>query len=158
MNKRTIAIIGACCSRDAFNKKFIPDWNSYFSVVITRFTSFISLMSTPVPISRALKRYNNDKRFWHNTFYDECEKNLLNGLVSVNPEFIVIDFYNDAVKGMINLGTNHYLTDHTSGHWEDLIALKAFEKTEKCSVFNDPSFYFELWKDSFDYFMEFILL
>lgn len=155
MNKRKIAVIGACCSRDVFNDKIIPDWKEYFDVVITRYSAFLSIMSAPVPVQRVLKRYNNDKKFWHRLFYDECEKNLLAGLISTKPDIILVDFYSDVIKGIVEVGPNQYLTNSIVDQWGDLLAAKSFGRIKKINVLSDYEEYIERWKKAVDGFVVF---
>ena len=53
--KKQIAVIGACCSRDMFNSKFVDNWKESFDLTYYAFqTSFISMTSEPIPYSMEL--------------------------------------------------------------------------------------------------------
>ena len=41
-----IAVFGACCTRDIFNKVFVPDWRNYFDLELYRFQPSIISIDT----------------------------------------------------------------------------------------------------------------
>lgn len=155
-SKISLAIIGACCTRDAFNQNFIPSWREHFEVVLYKFqTSFISMFSCPIPFQREALPNRLKRSYFDNVFIDECIKDTLNQLVSTNPDVLLIDFYSDVFNGVVDVNGFSYLTDR-SDKWSTIPAFNTLNVGPKFSISTDYDSYMTLWKLKFDAFMDFM--
>ena len=154
--KKKISIIGSCPSRDLFNKMFVTNWRDFFEVVIERFqTSFISVMSVPIPVNRNTKSKEINKNYYSKYFYAECEKSIINGLVSTQPDVILVDFYADAVYGVQKISDKQFITKDP-GHWDDLFGCISLGPKEKIIALYRPEEYLILFKKAFRKFVKLI--
>ena len=146
--KVKIAVLGACCSRDMFNSSFVENWKDNFDIVLYRFQpSFISLMSTPIPYPRWVS-HNDKQDFFVNMLIDECRKDCLSQLCSVQPEVILIDFYSDVVNGVIDINGFSYITNRERINWKNEPMFQMLGKGRRLSVSTDKSEYMKLWKNA----------
>ena len=158
--KISVAVIGACCTRDCFNSKFIPEWKDHFDVCMTRFQpSIISIMSKPIPFSRRMMEisYDNDNRLYSDMLIDECRKDLLNQLISTNPDAIILDFYSDAYNGVINVNNYTYITNKTK-EWSKNPLFASWGGKSELSSWDEctKDEYLSLWRKKFDEFWDFV--
>lgn len=113
-----VAIVGSCCTRDAFNSLFVPDYKEHFQVVYEAFQpSFLAIMEPPVAHNPASFRLpSDDYQAWshHAVLPFELAKPHLLGLVDAQPDIIVFDFYSDIhwgireVEGSVMSGRSIY--------------------------------------------------
>ncbi len=156
--KKEIAIIGACCSRDLFNSKFIPNWKDYFDVAYYSFqTSIISLMSAQVPYNRKLLNYEGDNfsKWYRDILVKEFDKSFLTDLISINPDNILIDFYSDVVNGIIEIAPNTFVTQRLKDQ-QNNASFDIYRDKRLLTIANDEEEYLVLWKKSVDEFFNFI--
>lgn len=156
--KKEIAIIGACCSRDLFNSKFIPEWKEYFDVTYYAFqTSFVSLMSSQVPYNRDLLNYEgkNFSKWYRDILVKEFDKSFLTDLVSINPDNILIDFYSDVVNGIIEIGPDTYVTQRLKDQ-NNNAAFDIYKDKRLLTFANNKDEYLLLWKLAIRDFFKFI--
>lgn len=163
--QKKIAIIGACCSRDLFNAKFVPDWKDYFEVVYYAFqTSFISLMSAKIPYSQELldskellvsEEQVRSNRWYRDILEKELNKSYLSDLISLKPDNILLDFYSDVFNGVIKINKNSYVTQRTKDQRNN----RAFDEYINCdqvNIIDNRDEYFDLWKKYIEEFLGFL--
>ena len=103
---KQIAVIGACCSRDVFNRNFISNYKDEFNLLYYSFqTSMISIMSSPVPYNRKQLNFKGERysEWYRNILERELNKSFLNDLYSLQPENLLIDFYSDVIMGVLEI-------------------------------------------------------
>lgn len=150
-----LAVLGSCTSRDMFNKNFVPDWRNDFDIVFYQFQpSFISLCAPPIPYNRKLY-YGQERTFFAEVLKAELEKTTFNDLVSVNPKYIMIDFYSDVVNGVLAVDGYSYIINREK-EWKDNPLFFTIQFDEVLSPLKNKKIYMDLWKNGFDCFMEFI--
>lgn len=159
--KLQVAVIGGCYSRDLFNSLFIPDWREDFECTYNAFqTSLLSLTSAPVPYPRALLSFKGKKytdRF-RNFLVRELNKSFLNDLLSLSPDIIMLDFYDDALHGVINIDGRSYITrqpddmpcNAVSSYIINSLSSKAFISLK------DHDGYMSVWRRAADTFISFL--
>lgn len=151
----TIGVIGSCVSRDLFNKLFVKDHRKYFDCCMYQHQmSMISLVAKPIPYDEAdLNDHHLTKtNFEH--FKSELDKSALPLIKKLQPQCLLIDFYADTLYGAVEIGDS-YITGklfkfRNSKAGEKLVAGKALFPRK------DFMGFFEVWKPSFDKFMEFM--
>lgn len=156
--KKQIAVIGACCSRDMFNSQFVYDWKDSFDLIYYAFqTSFISMMSEPIPYSRKLISFEgkNYSLWYKNIFERELTKSFCNDLVSLYPDNLFIDFYSDVVNGVWEIEQKTYLT-HRVGDQNNNAAFSLVGNRRRITVLENHDEYMDIWKNSIDNFLEFM--
>ena len=154
MEKVNLAVLGSCTSRDLFNKNFVPDWRNDFDIVFYQFQpSFISMCTTPIPYNRKLY-YGQEKAFFSEVLKAELEKTTFNDLVSVNPKYIMIDFYSDVVNGVLAVDGYSYIINREK-EWKDNPLFFTLQIDEVLSPLKNKKIYMDLWKKGFDCFMQF---
>lgn len=155
-DKIKIAILGACCSRDMFNSNFVENWRNSFDLVLYRFQpSIISLMAVPIPYPRWISK-NVKQDFFVNMLIDECRKDTLNQLCSVQPEVILVDFYSDVLNGVIAVNNYSYITNREQLNWKNEPMYQMLGTGRKLNVHSYYQEYLMLWKDSFRRFAEYL--
>lgn len=149
-----ISVLGCCVSRDIFNRKVIPNYRDFFRCVSYQHQlSFISLMSDPIPYDDTKLKGNKMTNLTEIQFLTEMDKSPLKDLLSVQPDFILIDFYADMLYGAAKINGS-YLTGKMrkfskSDLAEDLVQEERYLPSENFDKF------FELWKEKFDEFIKF---
>ena len=145
---KRICVIGACCTRDAFNKKFIPEWREHFTLETYYFQpSIISMMSERIPFK--MKNIDDSKNngFWQDIFVKELRKEYVDQIISLKPEVIVLDFYSDVINGVLRIDNHSYITDKTR-RWESIPFFSQLKK-DCLKSYDNFSAYFSLWKNSY---------
>ncbi|MBN7275440.1 hypothetical protein GNF18_09835 [Ligilactobacillus pobuzihii] len=149
-----ISVLGSCISRDIFNRMFIPNYKDYFKCVsYQHHVSFISLMSDPIPYDDTKLKNTTMTNLTQIQLITELDKSPLKDLLSVQPDFILIDFYADMLYGAVKVNgsslTGKMNKFSKSDLAEDLVEEDKYLPSENFDKF------FDLWKDKFDKFIEF---
>jgi|GEM_PF-2699007 len=159
-NQRSIinlSILGSCFSRSAFNSVdnfFNKDYKGYYSVNYTCFWfSALSSMSNKIKYKKEdysnspAKIVENDRNLRR-----EYEKTLFHDLSNAKTDYLIIDFFVDAVHGVRKFERNQYLARNidlnSTPHFRNNILLE----TEHFNYKNQS--YFTEWKDSIDLFLD----
>jgi len=157
---KKIAIIGACCSRDLYNSKFVPNWKEYADIVYYSFqTSFISIMATPIPYSRLMiDSHGMGYSDWYRDILTrELEKTFCNDLISLSPDNIVIDFYSDVVNGVWEVADGKsYLSRRLSDDQKNNTVFKSINNKKALTLLDDYDKYIALWKNGIENFIHFL--
>ncbi|MED4224284.1 DUF6270 domain-containing protein [Neobacillus cucumis] len=151
-----IAVMGSCFSRSSFNSDdyFNPDYKKYFKVSFSYFwPSVMGLASAPLPYDPDWFTDLPAKKL-HEIEW-EFLKNWDKDLRDSGAEYLLLDFFVDAMHGVLQFGPNQYLTRNLytrkTGYYHTNLLKEG--KTVDCF---QPG-YFELWTKSFDLFVEKIL-
>ncbi len=156
--KKQLAIIGACCSRDMCNGIFVDDWKEHLDLVYYSFqTSFISLVSLPIPYSRKLLNFEGKQySLWYrNILSRELNKTFYNDLLSLKPDNLLIDFYSDVVMGVLEIDGCTYMTQRLKDQ-KNSAAFQLLTITRKLNVLDNYKEYMTIWKDSINKFLIFM--
>lgn len=148
----SLAIMGSCFSRAAFNSAeyFNPDYKKYFNVSYSYFwPSIISLVSDPLPFDKG-----SFKDVLVNLYELEWEflKSWDKDLKASGAEFLLMDFFVDAMHGVLQLGPNQYLTRNLYTRKTDYYHSTVLKKSKSFDAY-DPE-YFDVWTKSFDKFVD----
>ena len=143
-------MIGACCTRDAFNKKFVSNWRDFVSLEMYYFQpSIISIVSEPIPFCRKdLCQSVRMQTRWEDMLSNELNKDYLDNIISLAPDAIIIDFYSDVINGVIPINGYSYITNR-SNDWKDNDTFRKLQKGGEFRPYNSAD-YFELWKRSYN--------
>jgi Family of unknown function (DUF6270) len=152
-----VAVAGSCLTRDNFNRRFNPDWRTYYKVVASaNQSSIISLMSPPIdalikPL-RPMRAYDR----WN--IRSDLAKEFLPALADTRPSLLVLDFQADVRFGVAELPDGRCFTDH---HWKtrqtDFYArLDRARQLRVLRPSEQPETYFALWAESLDRFAAYV--
>ena len=155
MDKIRIAVLGACYTRDIFNRNFIPNWHDDFEVTLTRFqNSIISLMSCPIPYSRNLFTNDQLQMFWGGVLQENLIKDTLNILAANPPSVLLMDFWGD-VRGVFKVNEcESYILDSKLNLSKENNFFRYSLILEKLCINTDYDSYLSLWKQKFDLFIK----
>lgn len=152
-----LAVLGSCFSRIAFTSKFSyynPDYKSYFKIDYTCFWfSVFSATSKKIQYNKEYfadapeKIYENDE-----SIRREYEKTLFDELKNSNAEYIIIDFFVDALHGVYKFGEDQYLARNTDINLTPYLKNHIILEKE-AFTYKSPG-YFEVWKKSIDLFID----
>ncbi|MEH6958020.1 DUF6270 domain-containing protein [Neobacillus drentensis] len=152
-----IGVLGTCFSRNAFNSSeyFNPDYKNYFNCVFTQYhSSVISLISEPVEINIS---EITDVIPRSNLVYlkDDFEKSFFENIKEKNLDYLLIDFYADVIRGVIQFDKNRYVSGshilRKSNYYEKIKNITTSIEHENDEV------YFRLWREFCDKFFEKLL-
>lgn len=149
-----LGILGTCFTRSAFNSRenyYNPDYKQHFNVAYTHFwPSLLSLSSQPIEFKK--DDYKDVKEKDLNQVIREYEKNTFIDLKNANIDYLLVDFFVDAVHGARKLSDGRYLGQngfmHKSSHYHHWI-LKNTDQFD----YRHPDFWNE-WRDSCDAFIK----
>ncbi|WP_342490933.1 DUF6270 domain-containing protein [Bacillus sp. FSL R5-0422] len=156
-NLTNVAVLGTCYSRNAFNTSdyFNPYYKKLYKCSYTQFHSNImSLVSDPVEFNESefldcgLKP--SDIKYIRSDF----EKDFFENLIESKAEYLIIDFYVDACREVIQIKENanitlNYLLPRTK-------YFKQIKSKHVISHTNNEE-YFDLWKENIKLFVERLL-
>ena len=159
--KLQVAVIGGCFSRDLFNSVFIPDWKEDFVCTYNAFqTSLLSLTTTPVPYPRSLLNFEgkNYTDKYRNFLVRELNKSFLNDLLSLSPDIIMLDFYDDAVHGVTDIDGKTYLTRQPDDIPNNAVSSFIADSLSSRSFISlkDHDGYMSVWQKAADTFISFL--
>ncbi|SHJ43669.1 DUF6270 domain-containing protein [Pseudobutyrivibrio xylanivorans] len=155
-NKINVGIIGACASRDAFNRRITPNYKDIFNVSCYDFQmSFASLMS-PIIEYDALEYKENIKKVEYierQHLYEDLNKCFLNELAVKQPDILIIDFYADVNFGFVELGDSYISNKLFKYEKSNYVSKLSFGK--RYSGRNNFEEFFPIWKNSVKEFMKY---
>ncbi|OJE32128.1 hypothetical protein BAQ47_05620 [Bacillus tropicus] len=149
--KVKIAVSGSCFSRSAFQTKefFNPKYKENFEVVHTNFHSSIpSMMAKPKVFEETYLGECTD--FQKRNIKNDFEKNFFENLLNSNSDFLIIDFYADAVRPLIYFEDGVMITDSYTLRGTDYIYHLGNSKI----ITHYDENYLAIWKKSFDKFAD----
>ena len=155
-----VAVWGSCYIRNAFNSNFNPNWRKLFNIVDEYFRmSVFSVTSMPIGLI-TVEEFGIDKR---NKNYEnvrrELEKNAFKRLQKANPEYLIVDFYQDAVNGVRKIADNMYVGGELAFSPDSKLD-KVYRKiVQKKALLYDSNSdkYLENWKKHCDIFVKEII-
>lgn len=153
-NKIPIAVFGSCMTRSSFNSKpyFNSDYKNLFEVVYSAvWPSVFSAVSNPVKFNEddyknyAEREIPYIKREYNKTFFSELKNS--------NAEYLLIDFFVDAMHGPRKIDENSYIgyKSYSKNIYHD----KLIYNTER--YYLNCNNYFEDWKKNTDKFIKEII-
>lgn len=150
-----VSVLGSCVSRDIFNSYFVEEYKNYFKLLsYSHQPSIISIMSRPIPYDESRLVGKSPSVLDRDQFADELSKPFLKTLVINQPDILLLDFYGDAMYGVVQV--------------EDSFILGKSFRFSKYKVYKDLKIgqtyyprkevepFFSLWKENFDRFYDFI--
>jgi hypothetical protein len=152
-NPIPIAIMGSCFSRAAFNSAdyFNPDYKKYFKVSYSYFwPSIISLVTEPLPFDP-----ENFKDVSENNLYEiewEFLKNWDKSLHDSGAEYLLVDFFVDAMHGVLQFGPNQFIARNLYTRKTNYYHSTLLKEGKGLECYH-PEF-FDLWTKCFDQFIE----
>jgi hypothetical protein len=159
--RATVAILGSCISRDAFNTRFNPDYREDFECVLYQnHTSVLALMSPVVDEPWGWSDPSvpdGEREVYANeaAVRDELEKRFLDRLEALAPTYLMLDFFGDVHWGVIEVDSGRFFTHHPVlwpstdlyFRWARAGRLRAHRPAA------NPETYFEGWSHAFQAFM-----
>lgn len=148
-NIKTVDILGSCISRDSFSSSFVNDYKQYFNLK-TYFPRcpIPCLLTDGIGKASVLSEKYATSPWQFEVFYKYLSKNFFTYLQNNQSDALIIDFYEDAVRGVIEIDGCYFPN------------FKPFTKvldTEgiKYKIVNSATLdsYFEFWCNYFDSFM-----
>lgn len=148
------ATLGSCSSRNIFYSKLNADYKKYFKINKSlEFVNMVSLMSDPIEFDETLINSNN--KYNDDYIKEDLNKKYLDFLKEdENIEYLIIDTFFDAEFNNLIVGKNQYLTEST--RFKDTAFYDSVKDCERISIQENFDEYFDLWKDSYKRFFEFI--
>lgn len=148
------ATLGSCSSRNIFYSKLNADYKKYFKINKSlEFVNMVSLMSDPIEFDEKLINSNN--KYNDDYIKEDLNKKYLDFLKEdENIEYLIIDTFFDAEFNNLIVGKNQYLTEST--RFKDTAFYDSVKDNERISIQENFDEYFDLWKDSYKRFFEFI--
>jgi Family of unknown function (DUF6270) len=158
----TVAILGSCISRDAFNTQFNPGYRADFECVLYQnHTSALTLMSPLVDESWDwLEPHipNEDRPVYANesAVRDEFEKGFLDRLQEIQPDYLLLDFFGDIHWGVLEVDDGRFFTHHPV-LWQSTNIYFKWAKEGRLKAWHPSThleFYFKAWSAAFVAFMQ----
>lgn len=151
--RRSVAVVGSCVSRDLFNSKLNSDWKKHASLVGSFYQmSIMSLMAPKAEIDINIFSDLNPHDF--NATKADFDKSFLEVIEREQPQVIVVDLFADARFDLIRVG-NSIITDNS---WKigKSDSYEIFDDLDRISPDIDETFYYSLFKSSILEFQAFI--
>lgn len=151
--KIKLGILGTCFSRAAFNTNnlyYNPDYKLYYEISYSHFwPSVISITSDPIEFNRYNYYDISDKEIKH--ISREYDKTTLKELSDTDVDFVVIDFFVDAIHGIRKLKDGRYLGHNGTMHKAQYYKTNIMRDTEQFDYRNED--FYEVWKSRCDEFI-----
>ncbi|MED4224283.1 DUF6270 domain-containing protein [Neobacillus cucumis] len=148
-----ISILGSCFSRAAFNSSnpfFNPDYKLYFNLDYSHFwISLISAVGEKIPFD--ISNYSDVPEKVLDNVRKEYEKTTFEDLRRVHSDYIVLDFFVDAVHGVRQLADGRFIGQNGDMHSSYYYKHKLLKETSQFD-FRHPDFW-DTWKKSCDEFI-----
>lgn len=151
---KEFATLGSCSSRNIFYSKLNENYKDYFKINDSlEFVNMVSLMSDPIEFDEA--SVNTNTKYNDNYIKMDLNKKYLDFLKeSQNIEYLIIDTFFDVEFNNLIVGKNQYITEST--RFKDTSFYETVKDNERISIQDNFDEYFELWKDSYKRFFEFL--
>ncbi|MDO9380911.1 MAG: DUF6270 domain-containing protein [Nocardioidaceae bacterium] len=150
----TVAVMGSCITRDAFNTRFNPDYKRFYRCpLLQNQSSVLALMSPPVEVEvvgiEPMAEY--DRR----NVETDLNREFLQQVVALQPDYLVLDFFGDVHFGCLELPDGRLVTDNYWKLWKttwyaEQQAAGAFTPVKALA---DVDAYVERWTEALDRFV-----
>lgn len=140
-NKIRLGILGTCMTRWAFSRKYTDAYRSLYDVTFAHFwPSAFSLMEEPIPFPE--ERYADYPELEQGFARREYEKTSLKELAEAQCEYVLLDFFVDAIHGPRRMKDGKFIgyKAYAKDFYQDYLLFDS----EK--YFMDSNGYFEAWK------------
>jgi glycosyltransferase involved in cell wall biosynthesis len=154
---RVVAVMGSCITRDNFNSRFNPGYRDGFVCPLHQNqTSVVSLMSAPVAASWSPVKEMSDYDRWN--IDTELDKSFLGGLIALQPDVLILDFFADVHFGLVQLDTGEYLTDNRwkLQHTDLYQGWQRAGRLRRLTLLDDTETYLPLWRAALGRFLDFV--
>ena len=158
MRKR-VAIIGSDLSKELLDKNYSKIKDDFEIVLYPKNTSLISVMSESIDYD--FGQLKKELSFEESQqILDELDKDTLNNLIAVQPDVLVLDFYNDAFNGVIQVDNGSFLTNSLKDMEEaySFSNIRFQRKLSSNQSTQDFINYSRIWCKAFDSFLKFTQL
>lgn len=148
----SVAVLGSCVSRDLFNSKFNPHYKDLFDcVALSNQVSLVSLMSEAIDIPNEMMAELD--AYSRGEVAKEASRSFLADLVSLRPEYLIIDLFADVHFGVFQVD-DRYLTRN---RWK-IMKARFYADAQKVDLIpeRDPDAYLEVWRESVDRLFHFL--
>ena len=149
-----VAVMGSCTTRDNFNSRFNPDYRQMWDcVLLQNQSSLLSLMSAPIEFTEDDLGELGD--FSRSVVRSDLNKEFLDRIVSLAPEYLVLDFFGDIHFGCLRLEDGALVTDNR-WHLQNspfYARLKERGELEHLRIQDDTESYMSLWSEAYDRFV-----
>ena len=146
-----VAVLGSCTTRDSFNSRFNPDYKQMWDcVLLQNQSSLLSLMSSPIEFTD--DDIGDVDDFSRSVIRSDLNKEFLDRIVELAPEYLVLDFFGDIHFGCIRLEGGALVTDNR-WHLQKTpfyARLKEAGELEHVRILDEPELFMELWREAFD--------
>lgn len=139
-NKIRLGILGTCMTRWAFSRKYTDAYRSLYDVTFAHFwPSAFSLMEEPIPFPE--ERYAEYPEQEQSFVRREYEKTSLKELEEARCEYVLLDFFVDAIHGPRRMKDGKFIgyKAYAKDFYQDYLLFDS----EK--YFMDTNGYFEAW-------------
>ncbi|MBK5484894.1 hypothetical protein JFV29_23945 [Peribacillus sp. TH16] len=148
-----LGVIGSCFTRLAFSSKddyYNPDYKLFFNVDFSHFwPSLISLCSDPIEFNKNQFPEVKEKELIN--IRREYEKITFKELKEAKVEYILVDFFVDAIHGTRRFQDGTFIVQNGTIHQTAYLKNKILRETEQFD-YRNPLFW-EKWKKSCDQFI-----
>lgn len=149
----SLALWGSCYTRNAFNRDINPQWRRLFGIVDEYFRmSVLSATSSPIScmeekdfgVDLSDRNYRNVSR--------ELKKDAFSRLEESHPDYIVLDFYSDALHGARRFEDGTFVGDELSFSPDSsLIGIYREKIQKKAKIYDDKTEgFFHTWEEHCD--------
>ena len=153
MSLVNVGIIGSCVSRDNFNSKFNAGYTRLFNCKLTiNHITFASLVSGKIDFKEEDIDLENPADAY--LTIRELSRSYMEEIQNSDLDYLLVDFGTDIFYGIL-IADNNILTDD----YRRVAKTKFYSQLQNkrfLNLINDPDEYFEIWKESFDKFVEII--
>ena len=148
-NIKTVDILGSCISRDSFSSSFVNDYKQYFNLK-TYFPRcpIPCLLTDGIGKASVLSEKYATSPWQFEVFYKYLSKNFFTYLQNNQSDALIIDFYEDAVRGVIEIDGCYFPNFKPFTKVLDTEGIK-YKIVNSATLDN----YFEFWCNYFDSFM-----
>jgi hypothetical protein len=150
-----VAVLGSCTTRDNFNSRFNPDYRSMWDCVLSQNqSSIISIMSDGFELEA--ERFGDIGEYKRRLVRTDLNKEFLQQLAEVRPDYLVMDFFSDIHFGCLKLGDGRYITNNRWQLWKTdyYKELRGRGPLDELRIEDDPGKYLQIWRDAFDRLMQ----
>lgn len=152
-----LALWGSCYTRNAFNKEINPQWRQLFEIADEYFR--MSVLSATSSSVSCISEKDFGIDFYDRNYSNvirELEKNAFNRLKESNSDYIVLDFYSDALHGARMFEDGTFVGDELAFSPNSaLISVYREIIQKKAKVYdNNTEGFLQMWKEHCDMFIE----
>jgi hypothetical protein len=154
LNPVRLSILGSCFSRAAFNSSnnfFNPDYKLCFSLDYSHFwISLISAVNEKIPFD--ISKYHDVPEKVIDNVKKEYEKTTFEDLKKVNSDYIIVDFFVDAVHGVRRFPDGNFIGQNGDLHNSYYYKNQFLKETSQFDI-RHPDFW-NTWKAACDTFIK----